>query len=271
MADENEAPEDEPKDASAEGTEGEEATSEEEAPKKDKGPIKLLGGVVGLIAAGGALAFMALPSKPAPPAKFAGPYHHQLFETDFVSNVEDNNFTRFIKTNPQVEYFAYDEAYLATRVTDPGYQALLNHVFGTLVSKQDMTAVQGSERDIFAEHIRESINTVLFPVHIGETNLPLDMDEASGLLPGNSYRHSNFSGRFEDHVLKVDSMAKTISIDDGPASTFVGTEEDLPVMDVTGEVLYVDVTNLADGFQGEVQVGTHGRIRQVFLASHLAQ
>jgi hypothetical protein len=258
-------------DPDLEAEEGSEEGSED-GPKKDKGPIKLLGGMVGLIAAGGALAFMALPGKPGEGTKFTGPYNHSLFEVQFISNVEDNNFTRFIKTNPQVEYFAYDEAYITKRVTDPGYSALLQHVFGSLVSRRNLDEIYGGTlRDQFAEEIRGAVNPILFPVHIGETDLPLEIDSDSGLRPGNSYRHTTFSGRFEDHVLKVDVNAKTIQIDDGPQTTFTGTEEDLAVLDVTGEVLYLDTTNVNSGFQGEVSVGSHGRIRQVFLSSHIAQ
>ena len=263
-----EEPEVDPELESAEGS----GEGSDDAPKKDKGPIKLLGGVIGLIAAGGALAFMALPSKPEVAPKFTGPFHHQLFEEQFISNVKDNNFTRFIKTNPQVEYFAYDEAYIKNRVTDPGYTALLQHVFGGLASRQNLDEIYGGTmRDQFAEEIRLSVNSILFPVHIGETSLPLDTDGESGLRPGNSYRHTTFSGRFEDHLLKVDAKAKTMQIDEGPQTTFIGNEEDLPVMDVTGEVLYLDVSNLNSGFVGEVQIGAHGRIRQVFLSSHIAQ
>ena len=86
MADEEkQEAEDEPK-----ATEGEESSEEggEDKPKKDRGPLKLLGGVIGLIAAGGVLAFMALPSKPGPPPRFTGPYHHSLFEAEF----EDSSF-----------------------------------------------------------------------------------------------------------------------------------------------------------------------------------
>lgn len=244
----------------------------EDAPKKDKGPLKLLGGVIGLIATGGALAFMALPGKPGPPPKFTGPFHHSLFEAEFVSNVEDNNFTRFIKTNPYIEYFAYDESYLSSRVRDEGYTALLHHEFGGLISNSKLDQIySGTMRDQFAEEIRTKINPILFPVHIGDTTLPLEADGASGLRPGNSYRRATFTGRFEDHVLKIDAMAKTMQIDDGPQSLFAGDEEDLAVMDLTGEVIYIDVTQLNEGFQGEIQLGTHGRIRQVFLKEHLAQ
>ena len=50
-----------------------------------------------------------------------------------------------------------------------------------------------------------------------------------------------------------------------------GAEVDLFVPDQTGEGIFVDVSTVERDFVGEVKVGVHGRIRQVFLTQNIAQ
>jgi hypothetical protein len=69
----------------------------------------------------------------------------------------------------------------------------------------------------------------------------------------------------------VDGPARTVQINDGPLVTFVGNEEDLQVLSAAGESIYLDVTEFDEDFQGELELGVHGRIRQVFNTQHLAQ
>ena len=115
------------------------------------------------------------------------------------------------------------------------------------------------------------LDPILFPVHIGATGLPLDRDEASGLRPGVSFDEATFRGRFHDHLLKVDAVAQTLQIDDGPVFEFEGDEEDLELHTAAGRTVYVDVTEIVGDFQGEVKVGVHGRIRQLFASDLIAQ
>lgn len=250
-------------------------TSDENAeskPKKNKGPIKLIGALVGVVGLGAALAVMAIPSGPKEVPKFTGPYFHQLFAKQKTSNTVDNDYKRYIKANPQVEFFAYDANYMLNRDLDPLYQAWLDDTFGNLMAGKSLEEIfDSSARERFAQEIRHAVEPVLFPVHIGETGSPLEADPASGLRPGDSYRQNTFSGAFWEHTLKVDGTAKTLSIDGGPEVTFQGNELDLKVTAPSGEYIYVDVTSVDPKFAGDVPLGVHGRIRQVFIKDYLAQ
>lgn len=238
---------------------------------KPKGGLKLLGGVVGLIGAGAALALMAVPGQEKE-HHFKGPYHLPLFEEEFVSNVADNHFTRFLKTSPEVECFAYDDSYTAARSADLLYRSWLQNDLGMLLRSMSLDEVYGgTEGDLFAQRVRRTCEPILFPVHIGATSNPLDRDEESGLRPGDSYREATFRGRFHDHTLKVDAPSHTLQLDDGEPVPFSGDEVDLFVPDQTGEGIFVDVSTVERDFVGEVKVGVHGRVRQVFLTQNIAQ
>ena len=132
-----------------------EATTPEEpqseAPeKKSGGGLKLLGGVVGLIGVGASLALMAVPSKEQD-HPFKGPYYLPLFEEEFVSNVADDHFTRFLKTSPAVEAFAYDETYTTQRAGDLLYQSWLQNDLGMLLRSMSLEEVYGgTEGQLFA-------------------------------------------------------------------------------------------------------------------------
>ena len=253
-----------------------EATTPEEpqseAPeKKSGGGLKLLGGVVGLIGVGASLALMAVPSKEQD-HPFKGPYYLPLFEEEFVSNVADDHFTRFLKTSPAVEAFAYDETYTTQRAGDLLYQSWLQNDLGMLLRSMSLEEVYGgTEGQLFAQRVRRTVEPILFPVHIGTTLAHLDRDEESGLRPGDSYRRATFRGRFHDHVLKVDAVGSTLQLDEGEPVPFSGDEVDLFVPDQTGEGIYVDVSTIEPDVVGEVPVGIHGRVRQVFLTQNIAQ
>ena len=69
----------------------------------------------------------------------------------------------------------------------------------------------------------------------------------------------------------VDAVARTLQIDDGPVVDFEGNEEDLEIRTSTGKVVYVDVTEVVGDYQGELKIGIHGRIRQLFASDLIAQ
>jgi len=221
---------------------------------------------------GAALAVMAIPSGPKPVPKFTGPYFHQLFEKQKTSNTVDSDYKRYIKANPQVEFFAYDAGYMVNRDLDPLYQAWLDDAFGNLMAGKSLKEIfDSSARERFSQEIRHTIEPALFPVHLGESASPLEADPLSGLRPGDSYRQNTFSGAFWEHKLKIDGENKTISIDGGEATPFMGEELDLKVSAPSGEFIFVDVTGLNPEFSGEIQIGVQGRIRQVFIKDYLAQ
>lgn len=247
-------------------------TDGEEKPKKDRGPLKMLGAVLALVGVGGGLAMMAIPSKPEENPTLQGPLHDKLFEDQVVSNTTDANFTRFIKTDPQIEYFAYDPLYVDGRDEDPLFRAWISSELNALISSQGLDLIyNGTNRERFAQMVREVLTPSVFPVHLGNTKLPLQVDEDSGIRPGDSYRQATFRGRFYDHVLKIDAPQKTLQIDEGPVTVFEGDEIDLEIRSPSGETMYVDLSELKPEFVGEIRIGVHGRIRQVFLTSHIAQ
>lgn len=236
-----------------------------------KGPLKMIGGIALIVGLGAAAAVMAVPSKRASD-RFQGPFHCSLFEEKFSSNTRDNDQRRFLQTLLDCMYFAYDEGYMRKRTSDPLYRPILRDAVGRVISDKTLDeASSGPAREIFLAELRDVLDPILFPVHIGATKLPLDRDEVTGLRPGISFDESTFRGRFHDHVLHVDAKAGTLRIDDGPEIRFDGSEEDLEVTDGKGATLHVDVTEIEPGFQGEVEVGVHGRIRQLFATDLIAQ
>jgi hypothetical protein len=258
------ADEDKPEDGKAEG--------EEQAKGKQggKGPLKLLLGVVLLIATGAVLATMAVPGKEKV-HKLEGPFFGTLLPDMTVSTPDASN-TRYLKFAADAEYAAYDEAYFAGREADPFYQPFLISKAEMIASARQISmSATGAERDQFAAALRVDLEPIVFPVHIGETANPLDLDEVSGLRPGVSHPSATFRGRFYDHVLKVDTTARILQIDDGPEITFRGDEDDLEMRSSLGDTVYVDVTHIEDGFKGEVQVGVHGKLRRIVIKGTIAQ
>jgi len=233
--------------------------------------LKLVAAVFVLIALGGAAALVSIPSKEQKP-HFQGPFQFSLFEEKFSSNTKDNNQRRFLQTLLDCMYFAYDEGYLSVRTDDPLYRPILRDTVGRVISDKTLDEASGGPaRETFLAELRDVLDPILFPVHIGHTVLPLDQDEESGLRPGISFRRSTFRGRFHDHVLHVDATTKTLQIDDGPETSFKGGEEDVEVVTDAGEVVYVDVSELIEDFRADVPIGVHGRIRQLFASDLIAQ
>jgi flagellar hook-associated protein 3 FlgL len=62
------------------------------------------------------------------------------------------------------------------------------------------------------------------------------------------------------HTLSIDAAAQTISLDDGSAVSFTGSETDLKLTNAAGDTAYVNVTGLAAGFQGTVEIRAEGTL-----------
>lgn len=258
----------EPKEDAEEG-EGKEVKAAKE--KGEKGPIKLLGAIVGVIVVGIGLAFMAIPGGDMEP-RFQGPNHFMIFEEKINTNLKDNDQRRYLQMTLDCMYFSYETKYLAKRTDDPLYAPMLMDAVGRLTSSKTLTDVyEGPARETYFEELRDCLDTILFPVHIGNTNQPLLLDEESGLRPGISASKATFRGRFADHVLKVDAIAMTLQLDKGPVVTYGGGEEDLAIYTLSGDTLFVDLTEIDGNYVGEVQVGVKGKIRQLFAKEFIAQ
>jgi hypothetical protein len=101
--------------------------------------------------------------------------------------------------------------------------------------------------------------------------VPTRADPTSGVGPGMSAHDSTFRGEHDLHLLKVDAVERSLQIDDGPVIGFEGHETDLSVTTADDSVLYLDVSGLKDGFQGEVRVGVMGRVRRILWNEVLIQ
>lgn len=249
------------------------AAPEEGGEKKSKGNVKLLGGVIGLIGAGTMLAVMAMPKAARAPSYVGPAIHVFLPDADMVGNPLDDNFSRYIKFKPSCSYMAYDLAYPEARRQDPHYETILKQAMQFTISRYRIDEVMaGASRDAFAAALKDVAEPILFPVHLGMTASPYDPEEESGLRLGDSQdRDGTFRGPFYDNLLKVDGPKKTLQLNDGPEVSFNGGEYDLLVEAEDGTKLYVDVINLAEDFEGEINVGIMGRIRVMFTGDIIAQ
>ncbi len=251
------------------------ASSAAEKDKGGKGPMKLLLGVVLLIAGGAGIAVMALPKKERGPESFSGPWSFAFFDKEFVANTRDDNFSRYIKFSPSASFFAYDQNYPTGRKSDPDFTPSVDEVMTNVVANFTLVEIMkdGSGAELaLAAQLEDAVEPVLFPVHVGETTLPLEVDPKSGLRIGESHaRRGTFRGAFREYKVTVDAKAKTIKFADGDESKFVGSESDFEVRTGDGRKLFLDLTRLKPDFRGEVNVGVHGRIRQIHLGRKLAQ
>lgn len=240
-------------------------------PKKKKG-LFLGGGIVGLVAAAYALSLAALPSaqKDMP---FEGPFAVELTTAGEVQvNLKGDGAKRYMVMTLQAEYDAYDQAYAGQRVSDPLYQAKLRDVLiglGRQKTKDDLDDQVGLET--FKVQLRDAVDPLVFPLHIGNAEDHRRAHEASGLLPGRSADLTTMRGGFRGHVLHVDANKQTIALDEGSLTQFDGTEVDLLVESERGQVVYVDVSGLTPDFVGDVPVGTFGRVRSILFGKFLVQ
>jgi len=245
----------------------------DEKQKGGKGPLKLLVGVVLLIATGGGVAMMAMPKKSKGPDTFGGPWSFAF--TEVIANTLDDNFSRFIKFAPTCSYFAYEQAYADLRKADPDFNPSIDEAMTNVVASFRLLEIMkdGSGEELaLAARLEEVLESILFPVHVGESVLPLETDPESGLRVGDSQdRFGTFRGAFREHFIEVDAAAKTLKLADGDILTYGGSEADFELRTADGRKLFLDLTKLKPKFKGKVNVGIHGRIRQVHLGRKLAQ
>ncbi|MDA8592534.1 hypothetical protein N9L90_01290 [Planctomycetota bacterium] len=243
--------------------------------KKDRGAAKLLGGLVGLIATGSALAMMAIPAKVEEP-RMTGPFEFTFFEeedqTDVVTNIQDDNFSRYIKFEPTSLVFAYDETYPAQRRMEQGFIVAMRQAMSRTVLKYELQHIY-DHPEAFNEELRQAAEPLLFPVCIGDAPTSHGRDPVSGLMMGDSQETAGtFRGDYYLHEITVDAKRGTLQLgEEGPAQSFNGSETDLMVEDRNGRVVYVDVTGVEGDFEGSVRIGVKGRIRRLITGTVTAQ
>jgi flagellar basal body-associated protein FliL len=237
-----------------------------------KRKLLLGGGAVAVMAFGGIAAMMAIPSREAEARRLAGPYSIALFDEEFTCNIAEPGHSRFLRFSPQAAYFAYEPTYLQERSLDELYAPALRNTVLQISSRKTVDEIYGdTNENTFMAELRDALDPVLFPVHIGRTKLPWDFDEATGLRPGLSSDLSTFRGEFDEHVLNIDEPAGEMWIDEGPRTSFEPGDYDVRVIDADGRVVFIDTSNLEEGFQGHVNIGVRGRIRTILPGELLIQ
>ncbi len=243
-------------------------------PKSKKRGMLLAGGLVVPIALAWMLSMLAIPKKVATVAhRLSGPFvAHVSPANGFQVNLADRGNKHYLAMNMKVGVEAYDESYVTARSNDALHQARLSDAVLKVASRKSKNDLDDAvEKEEFREELRRAIDSVLFPLHVGNDGRADAAHAASGLRAGTSTDRATFRGLFHDHVLLVDAQARTIQLDGGPPARFGGEETDLRVDDASGQCLYLDVRYLHAGFHGEVHVGVLGRVREVYFSSFLTQ
>ncbi len=249
--------------------EGEDA---EVQPKSKKG-IFLGGGMVSLIALAYIVSMVAVPRGSQKTPAFEGPFvAFPLADGDVQVNMAKGGGKSFLVLNFKVEFDGYDQLYAEKRIADPLFQA---HMIDALIrlgrkkAKEDLASEIGVE--VFTAEIRDALDPLLFPLHLGNELSSTDPHTESNLQLGRSSQQSSMRSGFKAHVLKVDALKKTIALDYGSEVTFTGSERDLIVENERGQRIYVDVSELNPEFVGELQVGTFGKMRNILFTRFLVQ
>ncbi|MCZ6596403.1 MAG: flagellar basal body-associated FliL family protein, partial [Planctomycetota bacterium] len=249
----------------AEENQEEENGKEEASGSKRKKGLVLGGGVMGLVAASYCAFLMAVPGGERK-HELDGPFMANVSEEQLSFNLDGHGLKNFLALTMQSEFVAYDEAYVTERILDPLYQAKLKDCLLLIISQKsrdDLNAAVGKEA--LREELKEAIDPILFPVHMGKTSKPSETDAKSGLAPGTSAARSTMRGYFHDHVLTIDATRNEISLDGGDPVEFQGGETDLRVSNQEAEYVFVDVSGLGSDFVGEVAVGVHGKVRNIYF------
>ncbi len=234
------------------------------AAKKQK--LFITGGVVGVLALAFAAALMAVPKAVVKPG-LLGPFVAPLSPNKLQVNLNDGR--SYLVLNLNVKFEAYTADYLTTRTTDPVCNAEVRDQLVAISSAKSRQEVSDKVlKPVYLEEIRHAVEPLLFPVHIGGGAAPGDADPKSGLKPGATT--PSFRGLFEDHLIKVDAVQKSLTLDDGEAVTFEGDERDLELTCSRGSV-FVDVSGLKEDFVGEVKVGVKGYVKRVLWEEVLIQ
>jgi len=245
-------------------------------PHAKKKGVALGGGIVALVGLAWALSLVAVPSSGGgheAKHRIAGPFMADVSPTaGFQVNLSGDGGKHYLSLKLKVEVDAFEEGYATARVSQPLYQAkLTDAVLRTASQKTKGELDNAVGREVFRDELREALDPVLFPVHVGDEHAPESTHAESGLRFGRSISAASMRGLFYDHRLFLDAPRKAIRLDDGRDVSFHGDETDLFVADSRGKGVYVDVSAVVPDFAGEVPVGTFGRVRNVYFDTFLTQ
>ncbi len=245
--------------------------SGEQAEKKPrKKGIVLGGGIVGLIGVAYMLFLMAVPGvvseKP-----FGKPQVLDLTAEKIQVNLIGPGKS-YLSMGLRCEYRSYDDDAVASRALEPNFLAYQQDTI-LRVSRQKTKAELEDKvgLETFSEELRVALNPLLFPIQIGDAGDHFTADSVSGLRVGESIAESTMCDGIQRHVLHVDAPQKTLTLDDGPAVVFDGTEDDLLLEDGKGRTFFVNVADVIPSFVGDVRVSTQGSMRRRLLVDFVVQ
>lgn len=236
--------------------------------------LMLGGGIASLVALAWVLSVVAVPSQRKHVSHpLQGPFIADVPPTTgFQVNLSGDGGKHFLSMTLKVEIDALEESYATARTLEPLTQAKLTDAVLRVASQKTKAELDsGVGKDVFREELRDALDPVLFPLHVGNETQAGARDAESGLRPGRSVDRSTLRGLFYDHELEVDHVEKTLRLDRGPEVAYQGDETDLFVADKNGKGIYVDVSGLEPEFSGTVQAGNFGRLRNVYFVSFLTQ
>lgn len=247
-----------------------------EAKQAGKKSLFLGGGILGLVATAWALSLVAVPKGGAhreAEHHIAGPFMADVSPSaGFQVNLSGDGGKHYLSLKLNVEVDAFEEGYAGARAAQPLYQAkLTDAVLRTASQKTKGELDNAVGREVFRDELRIALDPVLFPVHVGDEHSPDGFHEESGLRTGRSIARSTLRGFFYEHVLHLDTAKKTLRLDQGKELAYQGDEVDLFVADAFGKGVYLDVSGVTGEFDGEIPVGTFGRVRNVYFNTFLTQ
>jgi len=247
--------------------------TEEEAPKKSKKGLFMIGGAAALTVVGYFGASMGVPAVETVP-QFEGPFVISLNPEgeSMQINLAETDATVYLLLQLSAEFDAYEAGDLESRMLDERYTTYLQDaLLGLAGQKTRDTLATAEAKEAFKLEVRDAIDPILFPVHIGGAPDPLSADPASGVRPGVSMHNATLRGRYYDHTLTVDAPQQTVQLDDGEPIAYTGDEIDLAVPNASGSFVFLNVTMVEPGFVGELPIGVKGRTRRILYDSFITQ
>lgn len=260
-----------------------------EAPKKSKKGL-LIGGGAGLLVVLGAVgSMMAVPKEHVERHLLGGPFVSKLCKNEITVNLAGEGSKRYLVMDLNVEYFAYEESYVTMRAGtgaaggdghgggapstgDMLYLAKLQDALLEIGARKTRDQVTDQAQiDAFLEEVRVAVDPLLFPVCVGDSHAQTMPDTKSGLRVGESVADSTFRGMLHEHEVLVNTLEKTVQLDDGPTVGFQGTERDLRLENSKKESVFLDVTTLTPEFVGKVPIGLGGKVRRIYRNKFLVQ
>jgi flagellar basal body-associated protein FliL len=259
-----------------------------EAPKKSKKGLMMGVGAVVVVALGSIGAMMAVPKKAKEEKHLlAGPFISKLSKNEIQANLSGEASKRYLVMELNVEYFAYEEAYVTERLGtgaaggehggaasegDALYLAMLKDSLLEITARKTRDQVTDSVQiDAFLEEVRVAVDPLLFPVCLGDSHRQNMPDTKSGLRLGESITDATFRGMLHEHELLLDATAKTVQLDEGPVVKFEGNERDLRVEAKDKTFVYLDVSTVLPEFVGAIPIGIAGKVRRVYREKFLVQ